>query len=189
MRSTAMIAIGIAAVHAQRWPQLAPGVPVNVTVTAGAHSATIRWAHAPLSAGGGLATSFAVLWQREGRATAELTEAIVVGTPEYVLTNLRSGRSYGFRISAFNPLGTTFSSRQRFTTLAAIRCASGRAFGGLELPDDPVCEDEEEEEADDDDENRMNPETEEMQDCEFFSKGSEYILAGISGGSTLAFES
>lgn len=102
-----MIALMATAAAAQRWPQLAPSEPVNVTVTAGSHSATIRWEHAPLSAGGGLATNYAVLWQREGRATAELTESIVVGTPEYVLNNLRSGRSYGFRISAYNPLVCT----------------------------------------------------------------------------------
>ena len=102
------------------WPQQPPGVPSNMTVAVGEHSALIRWSHAPPSKGG-LASNFAVLWQQEAATEEALWSAdIDVAASHFALGGLTSGRRYGFRIAAYNMHGQVRSDIQRFSTLSTL---------------------------------------------------------------------
>lgn len=99
------------------WPALPPGKPTNVTVLSGQTWASIRWASASQSEGGGETNHFSLKWQYKNGAEAEWFPYWVgPDQDEAMLLSLGSGVTIATRVAAVNQYGRTWSDFVVFST-------------------------------------------------------------------------
>jgi len=83
----------------------APGAPTNVTGTPGTGSADVSWT-APESDGGSAVTDYSVESSTDGGATWSPASMCTGASTTCIVTGLRNGTGYVFRVSATNANGT-----------------------------------------------------------------------------------
>ena len=85
-------------------PATLPGTPTNLVATPATLSANLSWVE-PASNGGSNITGYKVEYKTNSASTWTVAAASVLNT-NYAVTNLTSGTTYNFRVSAINSIGT-----------------------------------------------------------------------------------
>ena len=179
-RTPPLLLLLLAFARSEAWNQGSPSAsvapPVNISVLVWHHHAELRWVHDHV---GTLPTHYVVKWQAKGSEEADWhPDWVGVGSEVVVLEDLFPGRTYAARVASVSTQGRAWSKAVVFRTLTPIRCAMSEDYFPLidEADQHQLCAEE-----------HTDPEASIDPDARKCPPGvTEYLLAGIAAGSTIA---